>query len=705
MPDRQVVVAVDAWKHFDFLCKNYILNGLDNTLYNVYSPIKTAKELWESLDRKYKTKDAGMKKFVVGRFLDYKMVDSKTIISQVQDLQVILHEIHAEGMVLSESFQVAAIIEKLPPNWKDFQNYLKHKRKEIKLEDLIVRLRIMEDNRVSEKKIGNHSMDSKADVIEEGHKTNKKRKYVGQQGAKGGDSKRFKGNCFVCNKLGHHAMDCRNRKAQVNHKRKAAQTNIIEVEKLSENVSNISFFVVVFEVNLVGNTKEWWVDTGATRHICSDKKMFSSYEAIYDGEKLFMGNSSTSKVQGKGKVILKMTSEKELTLNYVLHVPEIRKNLLSGSLLSKKGFRLLFEFEKFVLTKSGIYVGKGYMSNGLFKMNVMTIVSDLNNKITSSAYMLESSNIWHGRLGHVNFDTLRKLMKLELLPKFKIDANNKWEICVESKLTRASFHNIERSTEPLELIHSDTCDLKYVQTRGGKKYLVTFIDYCTRYCYVYLLRSKDEALEKFMHYKNEVENQLGRKIKAIRSDRGGEYDAPFDRFCQEHGIIHQTSAPYTPQQNGIVERKNRTLKEMMNVMLISSGLPQNLWGEALLSSNYILNKLPHKKLDKTPYSLWKGWRPSYKYLKVWGCLAKVMVPIPKKIKIGPKTIDCIFIGYAINSSAYRFLVHKSDIPDIHVNTKIESRNASFFENIFPSNACDGSSLKRTHDTTTIDIDH
>ena len=122
--DRQVFVAVDARKHSDFLCKNYILNGLNNTLYNVYSPIKTARELWESLDRKYKTEDAGMKKLIVGKFLDYKMVDSKTIISQVQDLQVILLEIHVEGVVLSESFQVAAIIEKLPPNWKDFKNYL-----------------------------------------------------------------------------------------------------------------------------------------------------------------------------------------------------------------------------------------------------------------------------------------------------------------------------------------------------------------------------------------------------------------------------------------------------------------------------------------------------------------------------------------------------------------------------------------------------
>jgi hypothetical protein len=112
--DRQVVAAIDAWKHADFLCKNYILNGLDNTLYNVYSQIKTARELWDSLDKNYKTKDAGTKKFIVSRFLDYKMLDSKIVISQVQELQLILHEIHAEDMTLSESFQVATIIEKLP---------------------------------------------------------------------------------------------------------------------------------------------------------------------------------------------------------------------------------------------------------------------------------------------------------------------------------------------------------------------------------------------------------------------------------------------------------------------------------------------------------------------------------------------------------------------------------------------------------------
>ena len=328
----------------------------------------------------------------------------------------------------------------------------------------------------------------------------------------------------------------------------------------------------------------------------------------------------------------------------------------------------------------------------------MTVVPKIINKVNSSAYIVESPNIWHERLGHVNYDTIRRLINMDLLPKFHINISHKCETCVEAKSTKAHFHPVERSTEPLELIHGDICDLKFVQTRGGKKYFITFIDDCTRYCYVYLLRSKDEALEAFTNYKNEVENQLSKNIKAIRSDRGGEYVAPFSKFCTQHGIIHQTTAPYSPQQNGVAERKNRTLKEMMNAMLISSGATQNLWGEALLSANHILNKLLHKKLDKTPYELWKGTKPSYKFLKVWGCLAKATVPDPKNIKIEPKTIDCVFIGYAINSSAYRFLVHKSDNPEIHVNTIIESRNATFFENIFPWKiAQEQSSLKRTYD--------
>jgi len=120
---------------------------------------------------------------------------------------------------------------------------------------------------------------------------------------------------------------------------------------------------------------------------------------------------------------------------------------------------------------------------------------------------------------------------------------------------------------------------------------------------------------------------------------------------------------------------------MMNSMLVSSHAPNNLWGEALLSACFLLNRIPHRTTGKTPYELWRGYQPNLKYLKVWGCLAKVMLPEPTKRKLGSKTSNCMFIGYAQNSVAYRFLVLKSDVLDC--NTIMETKNAEFFESIFP----------------------
>ncbi|KAL6982051.1 hypothetical protein U1Q18_052698 [Sarracenia purpurea var. burkii] len=499
---------------------------------------------------------------------------------------------------------------------------------------------------------------------------------------------KFQGKCFNCDKFGHRASECKK------PKNPQAQAHMAEA---AADAMHIDLSAMVSEVNLIGsNPQEWWIDTGATRHVCCDRLMFSTLELVTHGQKLYMGNSATSDVLGQGQVILKMTSGKELTLNNVLYVPDIRKNLISGSLLSKHGFRMVFEADRVTLTKAGLYVGKGYMTDGLFKMNVMTVIPKANKMKNPVAYVLESSILWHGRLGHVNYDSMRRLINLDHIPSFDIDKSHKCETCVEAKLTRSSFHLVERSTEPLGLIHTDVCDLKYVQTPSANKYFITFIDDSTKYCYVYLLKSKDEALDKFILYKNEVENQLSKRIKVLRSDRGGEYESPFGGYCAEHGIIYQTTAPYSPQQNGTAERKNRTLKDMMNAMLVSSGLPQNMWGEAVLTANHILNLVPRKKTDKTPFELFKGRRPTYNHLRTWGCLAKVAIPPPKKEKIGPKTVDCVFIGYAQNSSAYRCLVYESAISDIHKNTVMESRNVSFFEHIFPYRSIkESSSVKRT----------
>ena len=258
--------------------------------------------------------------------MNFKMVDSKIVVSQVQELAVIIHEIHVEGLVLGKSFQVAAVIEKLAPAWKDFKNYLKHKRKEMSMEDLVVRLHIEEDNRMSDKKGAHTSPEVKAIFVEHGQSFKKKYHNKGKGsklGPNGGvyKKKEFQGKCFNNGKQGHKSSDCRLLK-----RNKPKEANM--VNGITKDVSNIDITTVISEVNLVGsNSKEWWIDTNATRHVCSDKKMFSTFKPIETGEKVFMGNSATSDIKGQGKVVLKMTFRKELTQTNVLYVPEIHKNL------------------------------------------------------------------------------------------------------------------------------------------------------------------------------------------------------------------------------------------------------------------------------------------------------------------------------------------------------------------------------------------
>ncbi|KAL0560635.1 hypothetical protein IC582_001044 [Cucumis melo] len=327
-----------------------------------------------------------------------------------------------------------------------------------------------------------------------------------------------------------------------------------------------------------------------------------------------MGNSATAGVIRKGKVILKLTSDKTLSLSNVLYVPSLRRNLVSGSLLNRIGLKIVLEGDKVVLTKNGDFVGKGYLSNGLFVLNTIS----MNANASSSAYLIESANLWHGRLGHVNFASIRKLKDLRLINTSETHETGKCSVCIESKFHKKPFKPVEyRTTELLELIHSDLADFRTTASRGGKNYYVSFVDDYSRFTKIYLIKTKNEVVSMFVKCKAESENQLGKRIKRLRSDRGGEYsDKTLKEFCESNGIIHEFTAPYSPQQNGIAERKKRTLKEMMNAMLLSSGLSDNMWREAVLSACFILNRIPHKRLDKTPYELWKGHAPNLSYLKV-----------------------------------------------------------------------------------------
>ncbi|GKA83018.1 zinc finger, CCHC-type containing protein [Tanacetum coccineum] len=560
------------------------------------------------------------------------------------------------NMNMDESIQVSCIIDKLPPSWKDFKHTLKHLKEELTLVELGSHLRIEESLRMqdSDKPKGNNvAGPSVVNMVEHNNSSrynNNKGKRKHHDTTKADPNKKSKVTCWKCGKPGHLKNDCKGGK--------------------TSNKANVS----VTNGSVDGSTNS---RKGATVHVCKDRCWLKTYESLNDVSILHMGNESTALVHGRGCVDLKFSFGKIVSLFNVLHVPNIRKNLVSSSVLNNLGYKQVIESNKFVLSKHGVFIGFGYLSNQMSKLNIV-------NDNIASAFMstskLNDSILWHARLGHVHFKMMQDMSKDGLILAFDMNTK-KCKTCMLNKIIKKPFQNVKRETKVLELIHTDLCDLHATPSLGNKKYFVTFIDDASRFCYVYLLYSKDEALDKFKVFKIELELQQGSQIKRFRNHRGGEYMDTL--YFQSVGIIHETTAPYTPQQNGISERKNRVLKEMVNSMLSYSGLSQGFWGEAMLTACYLLNRVPNKRNMITPYELWTKRKPNLNYLRVWGCRAVVRLPDPKLKTLGERGIECIFVGYAEHSKAFRFYVIEPN-DSVSINSIIESRDAIFDANRFSS---------------------
>jgi transposase InsO family protein len=214
-------------------------------------------------------------------------------------------------------------------------------------------------------------------------------------------------------------------------------------------------------------------------------------------------------------------------------------------------------------------------------------------------------------------------------------------------------------------------------------HFITFTNDFSCYGHIYPICDRFEALDKFKIYKGEVENQHSITIKIVRSNRGGEYygrhapygqiHGPFAKYLKENGIKAQYSMPGEPQPNGVAERRNRTLMDMVGSMLSYSSLPAELWMEALKIAAHILNRVPSKSVPKTPYELWFGRKLTLNYLRVWGCPAEARLFNPQQKKLDTKTVSCHFIGYPDQSKGYRFYR-----PSRHTKF-VETRQVVFLE--------------------------
>nr|XP_028952455.1 uncharacterized protein LOC114822291 [Malus domestica] len=307
----------------------------------------------------------------------------------------------------------------------------------------------------------------------------------------------------------------------------------------------------------------------------------------YVTAKVEMGTGQLVDVTGKGSLMVETKIGKRY-IKEVMLVPGLKENLLSVGQMMEHGYYLVFGGHKVEIyddsSYSNLIARVPMKGNRSFPMKLQSGIH-----IAYRASVCPSTAMWHRRLGHLNMSSLKLMQEQELvveLPEIKV-IKGVCEGCVLGKQCREAFPReaTTRASLPLELIHSDICGPMQTTTTAGNRYFLTFIDDCTRMCWIYFLRHKSEVLNVFKRFKATVELQSEYKLKKLRSDRGGEYTSmEFNRFVEDVGLERQLTTPYTPQQNGVAERKNRTIVEMAKCLMLEKKVPLEFWAEAVNTS-------------------------------------------------------------------------------------------------------------------------
>jgi hypothetical protein len=352
----------------------------------------------------------------------------------------------------------------------------------------------------------------------------------------------------------------------------------------------------------------------------------------------------------------------------------MKRNFISLGTLEAMGFK--FSADKGVLkvSQGNRVVLKAELINNLYCLQGSTVIGTTTISIASNT---SNTKLWHMRLGHMSEKGMHLLHKrgyLNDIGKLKF-----CEHCVFGKQNRVSFSLSTHCTKGiLDYIHSDLWGRAPHSSIGGCDYMIIFIDDFSREVWVYFLKHKNDALTPFKQWKALVENQIGRKIKKLRTDNGLEFcNSEFNYLCADHGIARQKTVPGTPPQNGVAERMNRTILEHVRCMLSNAGLwdKHGLWAKAANAACYLINRSPNSGIDfKIPEEVWTSKPVDYSNLRIFGYPAYAHV---NNGKLVPRAQKCTFIGYGSGVKGYYLLC-------ANFKKVIVSHDVTFDESTFSS---------------------
>jgi hypothetical protein len=509
--------------------------------------------------------------------------------------------------------------------------------------------------------------------------------------------------CTYCDLNNHVIEDCHQKKRHDRTDRERAE---MAAKKMKMDDGQVAMVFSTTDMPLVGqdlslvsttprfdtrSTGDWFADSGATSHMSDQRDWLIDFVPVPEGSWTVNGiGVSSYPVQGFGNVnVWTMVNDekKVITLKKVLYVPGLGTNLLSIAAVTDLGWNVIFANTRVTFTapESGLVMVGERVGSSLYLLDIHHTNEE--DQVSSETCAFPSAispgiTTWHRRFAHVNYPAIIKMATNDIVKGLDLANTNipkePCSGCAFGKHQRSPFPTGRlRATYPGEMIHSDLCGPMENATPKGSLYYVIFIDDFSGMRFIAFLKFKSEAAGSFKDLIHKIRGETGNLVRVLRTDNGGEWSShEFADWLNRKGIRHETTAPHTPEQDGVSERGIRTVTEGIRSclhddqpsseffgeavtnsatnLIRESRLPTYLWAEAAQFTVYTLNRVLCKATSVTPFEAWSNNKPDVSHLRVFGCVAYVHIPKVERRKLDPKSIRCIFIGYCETRKAYRF---------------------------------------------------
>jgi hypothetical protein len=707
-------VAYKNWYQEDSKAREMLERRMVLTVRNHLSqdPMTTSRELWESLRDLYARTDVASQFQLKAKVASFKLKDSSEVDKYLSDFASARQKFKAMNAVYTEEEAVYGLIHGLPSSssWESFkqllvqtvQHYDDTTESDKRVKDALY-------NRISQRIVAEcmrlDSMPSgKSSASTSAPRDRTSPDYANVTSEIRRHTKNPNGvKCTNCGGTSHDKEHCwsqgggcegqgpKGRK----HKSKDSVSGVPETASLvvpgDDCWADLSCASIEFAIETAGSAI---LDSGATSHLIKDRSLFWSYDPS-EANVVKTANHGTLRTNARGDCVALLKykgQQRRLRLRGCLHAPDAIVNLLSVGRMTSAGLGCNFAGSKCVISSLGgsTVIGIATKHDGLFFVDMeflpcpdpaVELSSPPNSDVACFAKVPQDVNLWHARMGHPGKGAIRLLPAavsgVQLAPT-SITPFQRCEPCIIAKHVRAPYPpSGSRCNTLLGLIHCDICGPMPVRTPHGKLYFIVFLDDKSNSMSVELLATKGMAFQAWLDVKARWELKTGLKVLAFRCDNAKELiSCKFNDSLALAGIERQFAAPYAHQQNGKAERAIRTLEEHTLAMITSAGLPLNMWGEAVLTAAYLLNRSVTRTLpaNVTPYEMFNGRKPDLSHVRVWGCRCFARIPSELQTKLGVKSRECIFVGYPPGSKAYR-------VRDCKTNTFFIARDVIFDENI------------------------